>query len=694
MAIAFEQELNEEQYAAINSQSPTNLILAGAGTGKTRTLTYRVAWLLERGVTPESILLLTFTNKAAKEMLQRVEFLTGVSSYSFYGGTFHHICQRLLRRHGENPNFVILDEDDSLALFNDAIKSVSVDFTKNKNNPSARVLYEVVSFSRNTMRPLINVIEDKYAYMIDHGEMLKIFTSRYEAIKTEQNVMDYDDLLCNFVQLLQDKPEVAEYYNQQFRHILVDEYQDTNPIQLKMIDLIAKHGQIFAVGDDAQCIYTWRGANIKSIIEFPKKYPQTKVTKVQVNYRSTPEILDFANAIPVSEKLEYTKVLKSTKHPFRKPLVVSVLDMRQQANFVVKRMMGLRGEGYLYSEIAVLYRAHYQSMELQMELTRANIPYTITSGVRFFEQAHIKDIVAFLRFVINPQDKRAFIRIMCRFPKIGEKTAERILLALQQLAEITHQHLFSLLASEEIVKKIPTAVLEYWWPFARVLHRLYDGSFNFRNEGQKLQPSEDLFTYAQEKQTEKVPFESIGAMILFILEDEYVEYLRKTYANWQTRCDDVENFANFCNKFRSLSELIQQVTLLQSESSKENTEGTEGIRLSTIHQAKGLEFSVVFILGLNESSFPLQRAINEGDVNEERRLFYVAVTRARQELYLCVPYQAVFSGKKGYYATLLQPSRFIGEIGQGFFETLDFIKKTNASFSYTRRWSGRSDSNR
>ncbi|MDR1906922.1 MAG: UvrD-helicase domain-containing protein [Puniceicoccales bacterium] len=694
IAIAFDQEFNEEQYAAVNSHSPTNLILAGAGTGKTRTLTYRVAWLIGKGVSPENILLLTFTNKAAKEMLQRVEILTGFASNLFYGGTFHHICQRLLRRHLENPNFAILDEDDSLALFNEAIKSVSPDFAKNKNNPNPRVLYEIMSFSRNTMRTVANAIEEKYPHMADHGGMLKLFIGRYESIKAEQNVMDYDDLLCSFVQLLAEKPDIVERYNQQFQHILVDEYQDTNPIQLKMIDLIAKNGQIFAVGDDAQCIYTWRGANIRSIIEFPQRYPQTKVTKVQVNYRSTPEILDFANAIPVSEKIEYTKILKSTKNPFRKPIVVSVLDARQQANFVVKRLAGLRSEGYPLSEIAILYRAHYQSMELQMELTRSNTPYTITSGVRFFEQAHIKDILAFLRFVINPRDARAFVRIMCRFPKVGEKTAERILLYLQQLSEVTKKDLFSLLDAEEIVKKVPATALEYWWPLVRVLQGLYHGSFDFRKGEQILRQSEDLFEYAQKTHSDKISFENIGEMIFFILEGEYNEYLRRAFANWQTRQDDIEAFTVFCNKFQDISELIQQVTLLQSESNEETVSSEENVRLSTVHQAKGLEFAVVFILSLNENSFPLRRTIEEGDVNEERRLFYVAVTRARQELYLCVPNQAVIDYKKGYFSMPLQRSRFIREIGNDLFDTLNFVEKNKPAFSHTRRWSGRPDSNR
>ncbi|MDR1303133.1 MAG: ATP-dependent helicase [Puniceicoccales bacterium] len=693
MAINFETELNEEQYAAVISQSPTNLILAGAGTGKTRTLTYRVAWLLEKGASPDNILLLTFTNKAAREMLQRVEALTGFTNNLFYGGTFHHICQRLLRRHAENPNFVILDEDDSLALFDGAMRSVAPDFPKNKSNPTARVLFEAVSFSRNAMRSVAHVIEEKYPYLADHGGMLKLFIDRYQSIKAEQNAMDYDDLLCHFVRLLEEKPDVAAHYNQQFRHILVDEYQDTNPIQLKMIDLMAQDGQIFAVGDDAQCIYTWRGADIRSIIEFPRRYPQTKVTKVQVNYRSTPEILDFANEIPVAERFEYAKILKSTKNSFRKPLVVSVLDVRQQANFIIKRLAGLLGEGYSLPEIAVLYRAHYQSMELQMELTRHNIPYTITSGVRFFEQAHIKDILSFLRFIINSGDSRAFVRLLCRFPKVGEKTAERILLYLQQSAEATRRDLFSLFEEAEVVKKIPAAALEHWWPFTRVLRRLYSGASDFFGDPASRAPA-DLFPCEPQTSEKSPSFERISEMIFFILDGEYGEYLKRNYGNWQARWDDIEGFANFCDKFRDLSELIQQVALLQSESNGEAADVAESLRLSTVHQAKGLEFAAVFIIGLNENSFPLKRAVAEEEIREERRLFYVAVTRAQRELYLCVPNQAVTDGKKNYFPAPLQRSRFIREVDQKFFETINFAEKSAPAFSGMGRWSGRPDSNR
>lgn len=687
MAIAFEQELNAEQYEAVISESPTNLILAGAGTGKTRTLTYRVAWLLERGVAPENVLLLTFTNKAAKEMLQRVELLTGYESSRFYGGTFHHICQKLLRRHAENPNFVILDEDDSLALFNEVIKLEVPDFVKNKNNPAPRLLYEITSFARNTMRSVGNVIEEKYSYLADQAGTLRRFIERYRALKVEQKVMDYDDLLCTFVQLLQEKPEIAERYNQQFRHILVDEYQDTNPIQLKMIELMARDEQIFAVGDDAQCIYTWRGADVRSITEFPKRYRQTKVTKVQINYRSTPEILTFANGIPVAEEAAYAKILRSTKDSFRKPLLISVLDARQQAAFIVKRIMGLQNEGYRFSDIAILYRAHYQSMEVQMELSRNHLPYTITSGIRFFEQAHIKDILAFLRLVVNPKDSRAFVRLLCRFPKVGDKTAERLFYALHSLSEKVKKPIFDLLEEPEIIKRVPSAAMEHWWPLKRVLVELYEKLANFRVEEQPVQ-AEDLFTYAagQQKQTaqrfKRGLFEAIGDSMYAILEGEYRDYLRRTYANWQAREDDIEGFAAFCNKFRDLSELIQQVTLLQSESNEERDQEPDKIRLSTVHQAKGLEFKAVFILSLNENNFPLKRAIEEDDIREERRLFYVAVTRAKRELYLCVPEQMIVDNKKGYFPILLQRSRFLNEVDTNTYERLQFGNKASNGSHY------------
>lgn len=683
MGINFQSELNPEQYEAVISQRPTNLILAGAGTGKTRTLTYRVAWLLERGISPENILLLTFTNKAAKEMLQRVEALTGYASSQFYGGTFHHICQRLLRRHLPNPNFVILDEDDALSLFTEVVKGESEGFQKDKANPSVRVLYEVISLSKNCLLPLEATIASKYPYLEEFSGLIQQFSRRYQEEKAEQNVMDYDDLLGHFVSLLESDPEIAEQYNQKFRHVLVDEYQDTNPIQMKMIHLIAKDHQIFAVGDDAQCIYTWRGADVKNIIDFPSNHPDTGVIKIQTNYRSTPEILDFANEIPVAERYEYTKILKSTHSHYRKPQVVSVLDARQQANFVIKRLIGLRNEGYRLSDVAVLYRAHYQSMELQMELTRQGIPFTITSGIRFFEQAHIKDILAYLRFVANSKDSRAFIRLLTRFPKIGDKIAERILYSLYQLQEEKKQPLFSLLEDEVIVKKVPSAALEYWWPFARILKKIYGGSKVFRGEDSSPHVELDLFSYVNElKNAEHIEeYEGINELIISILEEEYRAYLQRNFSNWESREEDIRSFATFCNKYDDLSELIQQVTLIQSEVTGDEDSLEERVRLSSVHQSKGLEFGAVFILNLNENAFPLKRAIEQDDVGEERRLFYVAVTRAKKELYLCCPNQMVADPKKLYFAMPLQRSRFLREIDSTLCDTLNISEKQKTGFS-------------
>lgn len=669
MKIDFKSQLNEEQFNAVVSQAQSNLILAGAGTGKTRTLTYRVAWLLEQCIDPENILLLTFTNKAAKEMLFRVEELTGVSSSQFYGGTFHHICQKLLRRHLDQSNFAILDADDAFALFTEAVRGENADFHQNKSNPSLKILYEIISFANNCRITIEDLISDRYHHLAEYISQISVFERKYRELKDAQNVMDYDDLLTKFVSLLENNTEIAEKYNNQFKHILVDEYQDTNPIQMRMIELMARDHQIFAVGDDAQCIYTWRGADIKNIIDFPKHHPHTAVVKIQTNYRSSPEILNLANDIPVAESFEYQKTLKSTHKHGRMPLIVSIQDARAQASYIIKRILGIAAEGGRFSEIAVLYRAHYQSMELQMELTRHNIPFTITSGIRFFEQAHIKDVLAFLRLISNPKDSRAFVRLFTRFPKVGEKTAEKVLYSLFQLSEDKKLPIFSLLEEETIVKKIPVTALEYWWPFARLLKKIYESSKNFRLEEELPQEEYDLFSYVPQEKLEKFEqFESISEIILAILDDEYREYLKRTYSNCEPREVDIVSFSTFCNKYNDLSELIQQVTLIQSEITGDENESQERIRLSTVHQAKGLEYDAVFILGLNENAFPLKRAIENDDVGEERRLFYVAVTRAKKELYLCCPQKMVADPKKSYFAIPLQPSRFISEIDPKLYE--------------------------
>jgi DNA helicase-2/ATP-dependent DNA helicase PcrA len=676
MATNFKEELNEHQYLAVSSPAKSTLVLAGAGTGKTRTLTYRVAWLLEHGIDPENILLLTFTNKAAKEMLARVEAITGFTSDNFYGGTFHHIAQKILRIHadrlGISQNFCILDGSDSLSLFSECVKEIDHDFLKNKDNPSLRVMMEILSYSINTMDSISNVLEQKYSYLDHISAYIEKFSSEYQRKKLEQNVLDYDDLLLHFLNLLQKNYDLLSFYNDKFCSILVDEYQDTNEIQMQIIDTLAVDHQIFAVGDDAQCIYTWRGANIKNIVEFADRHPGTNILKIEKNYRSTHQILLLANEIHVSERSGYEKTLSSIRTKGKLPFLVKTPDIKQQANFIIKRLTGLKQEGYNLSDIAILYRAHYHSLELQMELTRYGIPYNITSGIRFFEQVHIKDILAMLRFANNPSDSRAFIKILCRLPKFGEKTAEKLFHILHSHADLKNKNPINCLEDEPIMAKIPTAALEYWRPLIKTLKKIYDG-IKYMSDAPDNHPSTDLFEYAAQKDTEHTPVNSVGDLITIALYGEYISYMQKNFNNSSSRQDDVESFANFACKFNDATTFLNQVVLIQSEITENDMISTEDqLKLTTIHQAKGLEFPIVFIIGLTENNFPLKRAIDEGNVAEERRLFYVAVTRAMNELYMCYHCQSQQVNRNTMFTLPSQKSRFLDEIPQNLYEVISF----------------------
>ncbi|MDR0351451.1 MAG: ATP-dependent helicase [Puniceicoccales bacterium] len=684
MATNFQKELNEHQYLAVSSPTKSTLVLAGAGTGKTRTLTYRVAWLLEHGVAPENILLLTFTNKAAKEMLSRVETITGFTSDNFYGGTFHHIAQKFLRRHsdrlGISQNFCILDDNDSLSLFSECVKEIDNEFLKNKSNPSPRVMLEILSYSINTRTSIANVLEQKYSYFDYISDYITKFSSAYQKKKFEQNVLDYDDLLLHFLHLLKENNDLLDFYGQRFCSILVDEYQDTNEIQMQIVDTLATDHQIFAVGDDAQCIYTWRGANIKNITEFADRHPGTNILKIEKNYRSTPQILLLANEIHVSERLGYGKTLSSARAKGRLPFLVKTTDPRQQANFIIKRLTNLKQDGYKLSDVAILYRAHYHSMELQMELTRYGIPYNITSGIRFFEQIHIKDIIAMLRFANNHMDSRAFVKILCRLPKFGEKTAEKLFHILHSHADLKNKHPVNCLEDEPVIAKVPTISLEYWRPLARTLKKIHTG-IEYMNGSKYIHQPDDLFEYAAQRDTEQIATNSVGDLITLALYEEYIFYLQKNFNNSNSRQDDVESFANFASKFNDTTTLLNQVALMQSETTATDMTATEDqLRLTTVHQAKGLEFPVVFIIGLTENNFPLKRAIDEGNISEERRLFYVAVTRAKDELYMCYPYQSQQVNRNATIALPLQKSRFIAEIPKNFYEVISFGIKQPTNF--------------
>lgn len=643
--IDFKTELNDEQFSAVTAPPGPALVLAGAGSGKTRTLTYRVAYLLHQGVQAYEILLVTFTNKASREMLERVEDLTGVPRRALWGGTFHSIAQRILRVHGDlvglKRNYTILDQGEAESILKSVIQATDGKFIKTKNNPKPKVIADLISYARNTCRPPREEADSRYPFLDGMASKIDQFHKAYMQAKLDQQVVDYDDLLEYFLRLLREHPEIRRQYQDRFKHILVDEFQDTNRLQSEIIDQLAGYHQVMAVGDDAQCIYTWRGADFDNIMQFEERHPGAKIHKIETNYRSSPEILDFANAVLASQPsgLGFSKELRPAKPKRERPYFVPVMDTRGQAKFIIERIEGLIDEGRNLSDIAVLYRAHFQAMDLQMELSRLNIDYQITSGVRFFEQAHIKDFTAQLRFASNPADVSAFARFTCLLPKVGPKTAERIHKFTQERAEKLEKNFCDVLVSEEVLKKVPADAKEEWPSLAETIREI----------------SAAL--------TEQSPEE----IIQLGLNGWYSSYIREIYPNWTDRADDLQSLVSFASRYESMEEILAQLVLLASESNERSPEEQQNcLRLTTIHQAKGLEFPVVFVIGLADGTFPLKRTIDEGDLEEERRLFYVAITRAMEELYLSYP----MLNNQGNQIMRLNPSRFIQEVDPSRYETL------------------------
>ncbi|MGJ8649944.1 MAG: ATP-dependent helicase [Opitutaceae bacterium] len=643
--IDFRSELNDEQYAAVTAEPGPALVLAGAGSGKTRTLTYRVAYLLQQGCMPDEILLLTFTNKSAKEMLERVEDLTGVSRRYLWGGTFHSIAQRILRVHGDAVglmrNYTILDESEAESLLKNAIQAVDSSFIKGKNNPKPKVIANMISYARNTCRSVYDEADEHYPFLEGMAAKIESFHKTYQAEKLKQQVVDYDDLLEYFLKLLREHPEIAARYQERFKHILVDEFQDTNRLQSDIVDCLGLNHQVMAVGDDAQCIYTWRGADFDNIMRFNDRHPGAVIHKIETNYRSSPEILEFANSVLAAQPagLGYSKELRAVRPSGEKPYFVPLMDARGQANFIIQRIEGLIDEGRSLSDIAVLYRAHYHAMDLQMELTRRNIDYQITSGVRFFEQAHIKDFTAQLRFASNPNDVSAFARFACLLPKVGPKTAERIHAFTKKLAEKQEKDFCDVLCSEDVLKKVPNDAKEEWPSLAETIREV------------SVALTED----------------SPQNIVQVALDGWYSSYIREIYPNWTERADDLQSLVAFASRYDTMEELLAQLVLLASESNERSPEEQKHcLRLTTIHQAKGLEFPIVFVIGLADGLFPLKRTIDDGNMEEERRLFYVAVTRAMEELYLAYP----MLNSQGNSVMRLNPSRFIQEVHTSHYETL------------------------
>jgi DNA helicase-2/ATP-dependent DNA helicase PcrA len=663
-AIDYAAELNEQQLAAVSAPPGPMLIIAGAGSGKTRTLTYRVAYLLENGVDARNILLLTFTNKAARQMLDRVANLLPVDAAGIWGGTFHSIGNRMLRRHGSAlgyaSGFTIMDREDQKDLIATVVASSGID-PKEMRFPKADVLADIFSFVINTERSMEELLSEKFPYFLPLLEQIKDVQARYERKKKATNSLDFDDLLEKTLRMLVEHEHIARVYRRQFQFILVDEYQDTNKIQADFIDLLAReHQNVMVVGDDAQSIYSWRGANFQNILEFPNRYPKAQVFRIELNYRSVPEILEVANSAIAANVKQFKKNLSATRDSkAMKPALIALNDGSEQAQFVAQRILELRDEGVELNEIAVLYRAHYHAVELQLELSRRGIPYQITSGIRFFEQAHIKDVASFIRFVANPRDEVAFKRMVRLLPGIGGKTAENLWAGWEKELGTSSVAAVAGRGSENVSETAAAGNRGYNFG-----ERLLKLSVSTRSKKMWEQLAQTLDEIAP-KGKPNPPSE----MIVSVVEAIYDDYAKANFTNYELRREDLNQLSSFARQFSDAQEFLSQLALISNvdaESTPNAASDKEAVNLSSVHQAKGLEFQTVFVIWLTDGMFPSSRSLETRDaIEEERRLFYVAITRARDELYLSYPHMRL---NAGFGDVFQRPSRFLKEIPNALVE--------------------------
>lgn len=645
--IDYAAELNEQQFAVVSSSPGPALVIAGAGSGKTRTLTHRVAYLLDKGVEASHILLLTFTNKAAREMLERVEQLVPEDISALWSGTFHSVGNRILRRHadelGYTHSFSILDRDDQKTMMRQVLKESSVDtaVSGGKRFPKVDVLISIFSMVENTCENLDDVIECQFPQVFEWADEIGRIHRLYRKKKKQSNSMDFDDLLVLTLRLLQENEDLRHLYQKKFKHVLVDEYQDTNRVQCDLIDLLVGERQyLMVVGDDAQSIYSWRGADMDNILSFHEKYPEAQVFKIETNYRSVPEVLALSNAAILPNQVQYDKQLRAVRQGgAMTPALVPLENPSLQADFLAERIDELIGEGIDPHEIAILYRAHYQSMEVQMELTRQQIPFQITSGLRFFEQAHIKDVAAMIRFVVNGRDEVSFQRMVLMLPGIGEKTADNLWRAWG--------------ATE-------------WGDGATVPESFSEAMLKFRVPA-KARDSWEQLCYTLDELAPDGEFARPSDMIYSILEGVYDNYMRATFENYDHRKQDLEQLMEYGGNYDDVLEFLAQLSLMSSvdgdpAKDQQDDKKKDAVVLSSIHQAKGLEWKVVFVIWLADGMFPNGRVLESGDptaIEEERRLFYVAVTRAKDQLYLTYP----MTNPKSYTGDfVMRPSRFLDAI--------------------------------
>ena len=622
------EKLNKFQYEAVMHDKGPALLLAGAGTGKTRTLIYRVAHLIESGVSPESILLLTFTNKAANEMKERAEKMLK-EKCGITACTYHSFCVKMLRFYGKmagiSPDFTIISGPDEADII-DIIKS-ELNFQKLKNMPSASVFASMLSTCVNKRLTLEELLkEQKYWRFRQNERKLLLLREETKKYKEEHNLFNYDDILLKFDQMLTDYSNIARRIEDTYRYIMVDEYQDTNTLQDSIIRKIrTKNTNLMVVGDDMQSIYKFRGADVQNILSFPKRYTDCKVIYLTENYRSSQEILNLANHVMTNATEGYQKNLRAQFSSQELPKVYGVNDTKTEAEFVLNRIKAKHAEGIPYNDICVLYRNSFQSYELEVLLNKAGLDFEKYGGIRFLDRAHIKDILAFLKIYSNPHDQLSWFRILQLHIGVGKVYAKNI---SEKCLENGPEHLINECHSRR--------------KYGVYLKKLYEEIMSWEGKDflQILNSCCAYYTAVREEtiKNQKVDSESTR--------EESLQDLKKDK-------EDIEILVNMAKDYDSVLDFLDAMTL-DAAKSKENAE--DKLILSTIHSVKGLEFDTIILLDCIDDILPSTMYIGSPEDNEDVRCMYVAVTRAKNTLYMIVPKIVLKYGKAipGYLSRYIE----------------------------------------
>ncbi|MBU0503069.1 MAG: ATP-dependent helicase [Candidatus Omnitrophota bacterium] len=629
--IDYQKELNPAQLEAVRSTDGQYLVIAGAGSGKTRILVYRVAYLVEKGIKPDEILLLTFTRKAAEEMLSRASMLLDERCQKVSGGTFHSFANNVLRRYagllGINNNFTILDRTDSEDAIN--LLRTQLGFSKlDKRFPRKRAIMEVISMSVNKSLPIEEALYDEYPQFIEWTDEINKINNEYKKYKHSKSLVDYDDLLVYLKELLVKHDSVRLTLAKKYKYIMVDEYQDTNKLQAFIVSLLAcEHKNIMVVGDDSQSIYSFRGANFKNIMDFPKLFKDASVITLEENYRSTQPILNMTNQVIRLAKEKFEKNLYTKKEGGKLPLFIDTRDEFAQSKYIADKILELREEGVELGDIAVLFRSGWHSNDLEVELANRNLPFVKYGGQKFVEAAHIKDVISYLRLVQNPSDQISWYRALLLLKGIGPKTAERI------IAEIAKNN----------------TILEI------------DPKFTEKING--LKPLLGLL-----KDIDPLKHKP-GEMIRVFLK-YYQPLLKEKYDDFNKRLNDLDSLERIAFRYGTLEQFLTDMALEPPEKSivepgiKDKDDSS--LTLSTIHSAKGLEWHTVFVIYLAEGHLPSYLSLEDEEaIEEERRLFYVALTRAKENLFLLKPH--IDRSPRSYFdkagSVFTTASRFLEEGG-------------------------------